>query len=926
MSLTNLSKVTTSGIATGTSLLITNVSSSGVVTASSFSGPLSGDATGLSGTPNITVGVVTASSVTISGDLTVQGSYSTLDTIVTEVDKLEVAANNSTVGVAITQSGTGDILNLFDGASEVFTVLNGGNVGIGLTNPTSKVHVYGNGAEVFVKQDSTIPGSAGFKVFAAGVDSPNNASYYTMNAGSIWGQTGGNGIYFGPENRSSVQFHVKTSTGNIGINTLSPSEKLDVVGNIVSKEQNPYIKIQAGTNGSPYLRFEQDATRRAFLRYQNIGQFDIVNEYGDVTFWTGTSGSETQKMTVTSSGNVGIGTTNPSKNLTITGNNPGILLQEDSTNSELLLTINDSDGTGVIAATRPSNFTYEQLAIRGQDLIFETTSTQSRVERLRITSTGNVGIGTNNPTQKLKVYAGSIEVSRFNGEYTGDAVDGQTSLFTHPGSDAGAGSGSAISIVGGTGSATALYFGDTADADVGSISYFHSDNSLRFTTNTEERLRITSSGNVGIGTENPDKKLRVEGDARITGTLTMGTASISIDGTVEYPSIRPSLDLNFAATKVLDDVITFTRDSIGTYTDELGIIRTAPNNTPRFDHDPETGESLGLLIEESRTNRFVNSIPGTVWSKTNVGSVTTNTTTANYATAPDGTTTATRWQWNIGSTGSDRAILRQGTGSLGSSTLVTLSIYLKSNTGSNQSIALHADGSASSSTSVTVTTEWKRFRFTYTSAIGINNGVEAKGGLTASSGDILVWGAQMEIGGFPTSYIPTSGSTVTRAADFATINGTNFTEIFNTLEGTFFAECDRGNDGTEGAGIGAIRASADSYQNMIQFGEFYDNSGYVGRVYVSGSATALIGATHTTGQGVYNKYALAYKENDFAGTINSVIQSTDNSGALPTGLDRFLFGGYNDDRTNNNLDGHIKRLSYYPKRLPNAQLQGLTAQ
>jgi len=915
MSLTNLSKVTTSGIATGTSLLITNVSSSGVVTASSFSGPLSGDATGLSGTPNITVGVVTASSVTISGDLTVQGSYSTLDTIVTEVDKLEVAANNSTVGVAITQSGTGDILNLFDGASEVFTVLNGGNVGIGLTNPTSKVHVYGNGAEVFVKQDSTIPGSAGFKVFAAGVDSPNNASYYTMNAGSIWGQTGGNGIYFGPENRSSVQFHVKTSTGNIGINTLSPSEKLDVVGNIVVKEQNPYIKIQAGTNGSPFLRFDQNATRKSFLRYQNIGQFDIVNEYGDVTFWTGTSGSETQKMTVTSSGNVGIGTDNPQRKLSIKDSGNTFISIENSTNVTSGLIGANSSGLTLISRDTQGGSTEKPIQ-------FITGST----EKVRIDSSGKVGIGTNNPTQKLKVYAGSIEVSRFNGEYTGDAVDGQTSLFTHPGSDAGAGSGSAISIVGGTGSATALYFGDTADADVGSISYFHSDNSLRFTTNTEERLRITSSGNVGIGTENPDKKLRVEGDARITGTLTMGTASISIDGTVEYPSIRPSLDLNFAATKVLDDVITFTRDSIGTYTDELGIIRTAPNNTPRFDHDPETGESLGLLIEESRTNRFVNSIPGTVWSKTNVGSVTTNTTTANYATAPDGTTTATRWQWNIGSTGSDRAILRQGTGSLGSSTLVTLSIYLKSNTGSNQSIALHADGSASSSTSVTVTTEWKRFRFTYTSAIGINNGVEAKGGLTASSGDILVWGAQMEIGGFPTSYIPTSGSTVTRAADFATINGTNFTEIFNTLEGTFFAECDRGNDGTEGAGIGAIRASADSYQNMIQFGEFYDNSGYVGRVYVSGSATALIGATHTTGQGVYNKYALAYKENDFAGTINSVIQSTDNSGALPTGLDRFLFGGYNDDRTNNNLDGHIKRLSYYPKRLPNAQLQGLTAQ
>ena len=54
----------------------------------------------------------------------------TLDTKVTEVDQLEVAANNTTVGVAITQSGTGDILNLYDGSSEVFTVTDGGDVGI----------------------------------------------------------------------------------------------------------------------------------------------------------------------------------------------------------------------------------------------------------------------------------------------------------------------------------------------------------------------------------------------------------------------------------------------------------------------------------------------------------------------------------------------------------------------------------------------------------------------------------------------------------------------------------------------------------------------------------------------------------------------------------------------------------------------------
>ena len=112
---------------------------------------------------------------------------------------------------------------------------------------------------------------------------------------------------------------------------------------------------------------------------------------------------------------------------------------------------------------------------------------------------------------------------------------------------------------------------------------------------------------------------------------------------------------------------------------------------------------------------------------------------------------------------------------------------------------------------------------------------------------------------------------------------------------------------------------------MIQFGEFYDNSGMVGRVYVGGTSQAQIGATHTTGQGVYNRYSFAYKTDSFAGAINGVLQNEDTSGSLPTNLDRFKFGGYNNNVSNNNLDGHIKYLHYYPKRLTNAQLQLLTS-
>lgn len=82
--------------------------------------------------------------VIIPGNLTVQGTTTTLDTILTEVDKIEVGANNTTVGVAITQSGTGNGLTVDDGLVRVITVADGGNVGVGATTqPALKLDVLG---------------------------------------------------------------------------------------------------------------------------------------------------------------------------------------------------------------------------------------------------------------------------------------------------------------------------------------------------------------------------------------------------------------------------------------------------------------------------------------------------------------------------------------------------------------------------------------------------------------------------------------------------------------------------------------------------------------------------------------------------------------------------------------------------------------
>ena len=105
----------------------------GILTATGFSGPLS-NASGIS----------TFYDLRVSNNLTVEGSTTTLDTNLIGVDRIEVGADsNSVVGVAITQSGTADIVNLFDGATKVVTVDDVGNVGIGSAIPSQKLDVAG---------------------------------------------------------------------------------------------------------------------------------------------------------------------------------------------------------------------------------------------------------------------------------------------------------------------------------------------------------------------------------------------------------------------------------------------------------------------------------------------------------------------------------------------------------------------------------------------------------------------------------------------------------------------------------------------------------------------------------------------------------------------------------------------------------------
>jgi hypothetical protein len=362
-------------------------------------------------------------------------------------------------------------------------------------------------------------------------------------------------------------------------------------------------------------------------------------------------------------------------------------------------------------------------------------------------------------------------------------------------------------------------------------------------------------------------------------------------------------------------------------------LQTASSGDPRFDHDPITGESKGLLIEEQRTNllTYSESFDDSDWGKTNA-SIDSNT-----IVAPDGTLTGDKFVVNTVLGSHD---VRQSP-SLTSGVTYTFSAFIKkgeynfvvffsqfSGTGYGSIRFDLLSGTVSGATSgalvsdgsiINVGNGWYKCSYTFsatstgTSITGISGRPDAA--FVSFTGDgysgIYIWGAQLEQGSFPTSYIKTEGSQVTRVADSASMTGTNFSDWYRQDEGTLYgetfstmgyvAQIDAGNNNNRIAILNA---------NNIQ-----------GAVIANASFQANLDAgTISTSSG--NKYALGYKVNDFAISLNNSAVATDTDGILPI-VNRLNIGcraNPNDD----NINGYIKKIAYYPQRLPNNTLQALT--
>jgi len=402
------------------------------------------------------------------------------------------------------------------------------------------------------------------------------------------------------------------------------------------------------------------------------------------------------------------------------------------------------------------------------------------------------------------------------------------------------------------------------------------------------------------------------------------------------------LDLRFALQKVLDPRITFTRASSATYAGSDGTVKTAATNEARFESNPATGESLGLLVEEPRINVVTSSADfSTGWTPTRA------TVTTNQTTAPDGTTTADLLTEDT----STNTHVLQSTFAVTAGTSYTLSVWVKQNTSVSPtrnirlffsaaqfttqvaagfdlttgvitptnspvatSLQFYANGWVRVSCTATCTTTAAASSVSFQMTSGVSTSY------TGGSSGLYLWGAQFEAGAFMTSYIPTTGTIATRAADVASITGSNFSSFYNQTEGTVFAQFGPYGNGGLSKANGVFDINSGSTANSIAAG--MGVSVTPGFSVATSSVSQVYATTTNLTPSAISKIACAYKVNNFAISANASSPAIDTSGTVPT-VNQMLIG--TNSGSNNELSGVIRRLTYWPTRLADTTLQSITA-
>jgi len=366
-------------------------------------------------------------------------------------------------------------------------------------------------------------------------------------------------------------------------------------------------------------------------------------------------------------------------------------------------------------------------------------------------------------------------------------------------------------------------------------------------------------------------------------------------------------------------------------TDPL-VLYNHPNNTPRIEYNAD-GTVKGLLIEEARTNlvTYSNDFSNSAWTRASMSVPPQN------VTGPDGTTSG----WTITANSTSSRI--EETFTVATSSPYVYSIYAKAGTTDFLYLApvlfttpANSSGVWFDLTNGTVGTQqdttvigqiadagngWFRCSIyltttdsSDTSGVIRNTITKGNGQTTCDTNDtLLIYGAQMEAGSFPTSYIPTSGSTATRAADVATIPTSAFG--YNSDAGSVAVEWTQP---TWGGYVTMLSDNTAANRSIIN--QFTNGQVYFSTITNSVAQGDILSGTSVEGE--YNKAATTIQFNNAAVSLNGAASIVDTTLAVPNvtnlSLGSYTVGG------STYLNGHIKSIKYYPRRLSNAQLQELT--
>ncbi|OYD80935.1 phage head spike fiber domain-containing protein [Azospirillum brasilense] len=326
---------------------------------------------------------------------------------------------------------------------------------------------------------------------------------------------------------------------------------------------------------------------------------------------------------------------------------------------------------------------------------------------------------------------------------------------------------------------------------------------------------------------------------------------------------------------------------------------------------PATPACRGLLVEESRTNLVSRSqdFGHSDWTK----NTTTATITANSAevAAPDGTFSAVK----ITTTTADLLLRRYPTnfGVYAANTTYTVSCFIHYPVGPSFTLNFNNDGWWVAAPTIAARPGWQRVSVTFTTGTtGLGDIFDIEGG--AAGVAFWLWGVQLEVGAFPTSYIPTTTAPATRGGDNINMP---LQQYFNPAAWTLFAE----------ASVIGIVASADQNMLVLDNGTLSEaamlqaDHGIVRALVWNGGSPVVINGHGALAVNVLYRLALAMAADDAASSLNGAAPVADAAGALPTvttlRIGRHPGGAY--------LNGHIRRAQVWPRRLTSAELQGLTA-